>query len=123
MKNAKVSTALLPVMKLPGMRCYASQLVLAGADALRAAAVDVLLKMPQKIQGVSLVVCVHSQGGRVSRFAASFAAFGLDNRVWTGDTARPRLSEIVEHVEACMRQIRSVTADEPLDRVYTPALP
>lgn len=128
MKNEKVSTALLPIMKIQGMNAYARDLVDDPSDERRAAALRCLIAAQEKastsyqpIYGVGLVVCpsratsasqLRKLGKRVTltadnAYLASFAAVGGHNQIWAGDIIRETLREIEERVCDCVAYVRN----------------
>jgi len=104
LRGPKVSTALLPVMKLAGMTAYAGTLVdddPARRDAVIAALTKAQHARPVKVYGVALVSC--SERG----YIASFAVLAPSGKtIWCGEACCPRLADVEDHVEAGVRRVR-----------------
>ena len=134
MRGHKVSTALLPTMKLQGMAEYAKNLIGVGTDKRRDAAVRCLVEaqkrssnMYQPIFAVALVVCPDRRSsaqtlrieGRpttlnaFNAYLASFAAVGDRNQIWAGDIMRESLPQIEDRLRACIAHVRN----EPFERL------
>jgi len=134
MKSHKVSTALLPVMKIQGMPGYAKTLLAPSHENRREAVLKVLVAAQERaattyvpIYAVALIVCPdRATSARQKRkdgydvsltmnnsYLGSFAAVGARNQIWAGDIMRETLSEAEEHILSCIRHIRN----EPFERL------
>jgi len=134
MKSHKVSTALLPVMKIQGMPGYAKTLLAPSHESRRDAALKVLISAQERaastwapIYAVALVVCPdrmtsarqkRKNGDDVSltmqnSYLGSFAAVGARNQIWAGDIVRETLSDAESYILSCISHIRK----EPFERL------
>jgi hypothetical protein len=109
LRSHKVSTALLPVMKLPGMLCYAGAVVNA-PEARRDAAVKVLVQAQKaktpRIYGVALISCP-SRNPSGKLYTASFAVLSpVNNAIWCGTAERATLGAIEGYLGLCVRYVR-----------------
>lgn len=128
MRNSKVSTALLPIMKLQGMNAYAKDLLDFASDARRAATLRCLVSAQDRahssykpIFAVALIACpsrstsahqMRLEGQRVvlsqeNAYVATFAAVGAQNQIWAGDIMRETLREVEERVASCILHVRT----------------
>jgi|GEM_PF-2571202 len=136
MKSDKVSTALLPVMKLQGMRTYAGRLHGVDSEPRRKAVLDCLIAAQERapntfrpIYGVALVACpdrrisaetLKREGALptlspYNAFAASFAAVGDHNQMWAGDLLRETLQQTEARLIECVRHVRSRSTDDLIE--------
>lgn len=134
MKSHKVSSALLPVMKIQGMRCYANALLAADHCDRRDAALKILLEAQMRASNTykpacaaALVVCpdketsaksLRRSGTKVAltlqnSYLGSFAATGDKNQIWTGDVMLETLKEVEDHIGSCISYVRT----KPLERL------
>jgi len=136
MKSEKVSNALLPIMKLEGMKSYAGDLLSTSVEPRRDAAIQCLISAQEKapqlrypIFGVALLVCpnrsmsakvMRSKGRRFTlndsnSYMASFAALGEHNQIWAGDVVRSSLREIENRINTCVSYVRTKTLESLID--------
>lgn len=134
MKNEKVSTALLPIMKIQGMESYAKDLLEFESDSRRAAVLRCLIAAQERahssyqpIYGVALVACPRRDSsayqlrmaGKASKlsaensYLASFASVGARNQIWAGDIMRETLLEVENRLDSCVDHVRN----EPFDKL------
>lgn len=123
MKSGSISTALLPVMKLPGMMVQASELLEPSPKRRRKAAIDTLvtaqMSRHRAIYGVALVCCpdrrlsaqiANSSGRNVAvtssnGYLGSFAIIGAHNQIWSGDTISDTLADLEAHIQRCVTHV------------------
>lgn len=133
MRSEKVSSALLPVMKLQGMRTYAGKLTGYDSEPRRRAVLECLIAAQERavntyrpIFGVALVACpdrsasLHHRQIRdrsvtlssVNGYVATFAAVGANNQMWAGDILRETLKQVEERLGDCIRHVRNRSTED-----------
>lgn len=122
LNHPKVSSAMLPLCRLMGMKLNASVLAGAPAATLQQACVDVLvwhrrrrldrmhavalIGCPPPSETASLHVCPVTLTTAISAHTGAFVAMGPDNALWAGQALRGRLDDILGYFTDCVRYVQ-----------------